>query len=85
MVKDVTVFDLMEEHLGASADQGKERDLYAYLTELLEDAPQVMLDYLTEDLGRYEQTGHASRTISRLLDRARCLAEADRISLRFAA
>ncbi len=79
------MFDLIEEYVGASADQGNEQDLYPYLAELLEDAPQVMLDFLTEDLGRYEQTGYASKTISRLLDRARCLAEADRIALRFAA
>jgi hypothetical protein len=85
MVKEVTMFDVIEEYCGLQADQGIEQDLYPYLAELLTDAPQVMLDFLTEDLGRYERTGQASTTISRLLDRARCLAEADRIEMRFAA
>jgi hypothetical protein len=85
MVKDVTMFDVIEEYCGLQADPGNDQDLYPYLAELLKDAPQVTLDFLTEDLGRYERTGHASTTISRLLDRARCLAEADRIEMRFAA
>jgi hypothetical protein len=85
MVKDVTVLDMMEDQLGVQAEQGIDQDLYPYIAELLEDAPQVMLDFLTEDLGRYERTGHASMTISRLLVRARCLAEADRIAMKFAA
>jgi hypothetical protein len=79
------MFDLIEENRSSRADRGNEQDLYPYLTELLEDAPQVVLDYLTEDLGRYERTGYASATISRLLGRARCLAEADRIERKFAA
>jgi hypothetical protein len=60
-------------------------DLYPYLAELLEDAPQVLLDYLVEDLAEYERAGTASATIMRLLKRARCLADADRIEMRFAA
>ncbi len=61
------------------------RDLDPYIAELLSDAPQVMLDYLSEDLGDYERTGHASAIIQRFLDRARCLADADRIAMKFAA
>lgn len=79
------MFDVVDAYRGLPADQGSELDLYPYLAELLEDVPQVMLDFLTEDLGRYEQTGQASATISRLLGRARCLAEADRIERKFAA
>jgi hypothetical protein len=85
MVKGLTMFDVMDVQLGLQAEQGSEQDLYPYLAELLEDAPQVMLDFLTEDLLRYEQTGHASVTISRLLARARCLADVDRIERTFAA
>ena len=79
------MFDVIEGHRGLAAEQGIEQDLFPYLAELLEDAPQIMLDFLTEDLGVYERTGHASLTISRLLGRARCLAEADRIEEKFAA
>jgi hypothetical protein len=79
------MFDVVDACRGLRADQGIELDLYPYLAELLEDVPQVMLDFLTEDLGRYEQTGQASVTIARLLARARCLAEADRIEQKFAA
>jgi len=85
MVKDVAMFDLIEEYSDFKADPANEQDLFPYLAELLEDASQVTLDFLTEDLGRYEQTGYASTTISRLLSRARCLAEADRIAMKFAA
>jgi hypothetical protein len=85
MVKDVTMFDVIEEPRRVQADPGNELDLYPYLAELLEDAPQVTLDFLTEDLRNYERTGFASATISRLLGRARCLAEADRIERKFAA
>lgn len=60
-------------------------DLYPYIAELLSDASQVMLDYLSEDLGDYERTGHASATIEHFLGRARCLADADRIAMKFAA
>lgn len=79
------MFDLIEDTRGLEADRAIEQDLYPYLAELLEDAPQATLDFLTEDLGRYEQTGYASATISRLLSRARCIAEADRIERKFAA
>lgn len=79
------MFDVMEEQLGLQAEPGIEQDLYPYLAELLEDAPQVMLDFLSEDLLRYELTGHASTTISRLLARARCLADVDRIERKYAA
>jgi hypothetical protein len=85
VVKEVTMLKVVDACGGLLADQGNELDLYPYLAELLEDVPQVTLDFLTEDLGRYEQTGHASATISRLLGRARCLAEADRIERKFAA
>ena len=61
-----------------------EIDLYPHLAELLEDAPQVLLDFLVEDLAEYEQTGVPSATIVRLLERARCLADVDRITARFA-
>jgi hypothetical protein len=60
-------------------------DLYPYLAELLEDASRVVLDYLAEDLSEYERSGFASRTMVRLLERARCLADADRIATKFAA
>lgn len=60
-------------------------DLYPYLAELLEDAPQVVLDYLAEDLVEYERAGFASTTMLRLLERARCLADVDRIEMKFAA
>jgi hypothetical protein len=60
-------------------------DLYPYLAELLADAPQVVLDYLAEDLAEYERAGFASKTMLRLLERARCLADADRIEMKFAA
>ena len=79
------MFDMVDECHGLPAGQGSELDLYPYLAELLEDVPQFMLDFLTEDLARYEQTGQASVTIARLLGRARCLAEADRIERKFAA
>lgn len=79
------MFDMIEKQAGRQADGGIEQDLYPYIAELLEDAPQVTLDFLTEDLGRYERTGYASTTISRLLGRARCLADADRIAMKFAA
>jgi len=79
------MLDVIEEHQGLRADPGNEQDLYTYLAELLEDAPQVTLDFLTEDLARFERTGYASTTISRLLGRARCIAEADRIVRKFAA
>jgi hypothetical protein len=62
-----------------------ELDLYPYLAELLGDAPQVVLDYLAEDLAEYERAGFASKTMLRLLERARCLADADRIEMKFAA
>jgi hypothetical protein len=52
---------------------------------LLEDASRVVLDYLAEDLSEYERSGFASRTMVRLLERARCLADADRIATKFAA
>lgn len=85
MVKGLTMFDVIEERLGLQAETGIEQDLYPYLAELLEDAAQVVLDFLTEDLLRYEQTGYASITMSRLLARARCLADVDRIERKFAA
>jgi hypothetical protein len=85
VVKDVTVLDMIERYPGPAADEGIDQDLSPYIAELLEGAPQVTLDYLTEDLGRYERTGRPSLTISRLLTRARCLAEADRIERKFAA
>jgi hypothetical protein len=85
MVKDVTMFDMIEERRGSQADREDDQDLYPYLAELLENTPQITLDFLTEDLRTYEETGYASATISRLLARARCLAEADRIESKFAA
>lgn len=85
MVKDVTMFEVIEGRRGFQAERSDEQDLFPYLAELLADAPQITLDFLTEDLGRYEQTGIASITISRLLGRARCLADADRIERKFAA
>jgi hypothetical protein len=84
-VKEVTMFDVIEGRHGYQAERADEQNLFPYIAELLADAPQIMLDFLTEDLGRYEETGYASTTISRLLGRARCLAEADRIESRFAA
>ena len=60
-------------------------DLYPYFAELLEDAPQIVLDYVAEDLDVYERTGRASATIERMLRRARCLAESDRIAMKYAA
>jgi hypothetical protein len=84
-VKEVKMFEVIEGRGRFQADRADEQDLFPYLAELLKDAPQFTLDFLTEDLGRYEQTGYASTTISRLLGRARCLAEADRIERKFAA
>lgn len=60
-------------------------DLYPYLEELLEDAPQVVIDYLAEDLAEYDRAGVASTSILRLIERARCLADVDRIEMKFAA
>lgn len=60
-------------------------DFFPYFAELLADAPQVVLDYLAEDLAEYERSGFASKTMVRLLERARCLADADRIEMNFAA
>lgn len=79
------MLDTIAERPACSFDQRRDLDLFPWLAELLEDAPQVMLDFLTEDLRRYEQTGYASATISRLLQRALCLAEADRLERKFAA
>ena len=70
---------------GAAINGAPHIDLYPYLAELLADASQVMLDYLSEDLAEYERSGYASATIVRLLERARCLADSDRIARDFAA
>ena len=70
---------------GAATSGASHIDLYPYLAELLADASQVVLDYLSEDLAEYERTGYASATIGRLLERARCLADSDRIARNFAA
>lgn len=64
---------------------GLSADLYPYFAELLEDAPQIVLDYVAEDLDEYERTGRASATIERMLQRARCLADSDRIAMKYAA
>jgi hypothetical protein len=63
-VKEVTMFDVIEGRHGYQAERADEQNLFPYIAELLADAPQIMLDFLTEDLGRYEETGYASTTIS---------------------
>jgi hypothetical protein len=63
----------------------QQADLYPYLAELLEDAPEIVLDYLVEDLAEYDRAGVPSISMLRLLERARCLADVDRIETKFAA
>lgn len=79
------MLDLTDIHDASRPVSAEHIDLYPYLAELLEDAPAVMLDYITEDLVEFEHHGTASHTIVRLLERARCLADVDRITAKFAA
>lgn len=79
------MLNTIEKQCASKSDIGSDLDLYPYIAELLEGAPQSVLDFLTEDLERYERTGYQSTTISSFLRRARCLADADLITRKLAA
>jgi hypothetical protein len=59
--------------------------LFSYFQELLSGASEMLIDCIANDLEDFERTGHVSANVRHLLGRAQCLADADRIMVKFAA
>jgi hypothetical protein len=59
--------------------------LFPYFRELLAGASEILIDCIAKDLEDFELTGHVSANVRHLLGRAQCLADADRIMVKFAA
>jgi hypothetical protein len=59
--------------------------LFSYFQELLSGASEMLIDCIAHDLEVFERTGHVSANVRHLLGRAQCLADADRIMVKFAA
>jgi hypothetical protein len=68
-----------------TADPGAWEDLEPYFLELLADMTEAAIDVVADDLDVFEQTGQVTLNLFRLLRRAQCLSDADRITLKFAA